>query len=371
MPLHPVLANVTDEVTDVAQRYCDANPESLVCRTTRALLGEGAVTSTIAQILSAVLPVLFEVAVILVVAVVVNRLARRAIRRFVGRLADDRARRSPAGAARARGGVLHATGPIDLRRARQRTETIGAVLRSLTTAVVYGFAFVLVLGAVGIALGPLVAGAGIAGVALGFGAQNVVKDLLAGGFILLEDQYGIGDIVTIDDQQGIGGSVEAITLRVTRLRDIEGTVWWVPNGEIRRLGNKSQLWARSLLDIPVAYGTDTEHASDVIKRVADSVWRDDVWADKVVEEPEIWGVENYGPSEVVLRLVVKVEPATQWAVNREIRRRLLRAFADEGIEIPFPQRTLWIRGEGEGPGRGDGAASTVTSPRRNTGATRG
>lgn len=284
-------------------------------------------------------PVVFEIALIVGVAVVANRLARRAIRRFVRRVATG-------GVGRLGGlgrGTPDQSAPNEAGRATSRTETIGSVLRSVTTGTIGVLAGTLVLGALGINLGPLIAGAGIVGVALGFGAQNLVRDFLAGIFILLEDQYGLGDIIDVGDAGDIlaSGTVEGFTLRVTRLRDVQGTVWWVPNGEIRRVGNSSQLWARSLIDVRVPYGTDIEHATGVIKRVADAVWQDERWAAQILEEPEVWGVEAFGPSEFLMRLVVKVEPARQWAVNRELRARLLVAFDQEGIEVP--QQTVWMR----------------------------
>jgi small-conductance mechanosensitive channel len=148
-------------------------------------------------------------------------------------------------------------------------------------------------------------------------------------FILVEDQFGVGDIVDLGPDAS--GAVEAVSLRTTRLRAVDGTVWHVPNGEIRRVGNKSQLWSRALLDIQVSYATDVEHAGAVVKRVADEVWKSHP---EVLEEPELWGVEDLGPNGVVLRLVVKTTPSDQWTVSRELRRRIKGAFDREGIEIP-------------------------------------
>ena len=171
--------------------------------------------------------------------------------------------------------------------------------------------------------------------AIGFGSQSLVRDFLSGAFILVEDQFGVGDIVDVGEASG---TVEAVSLRTTRLRAIDGTVWHVPNGEIRRVGNMSQHWSRALLDIEVAYDTVVEHARAVIKRVADSVWSED---DGVLEEPELWGVEQLGANGVMLRLVVKTTPSQQWRVSRELRERIKVAFDEEGIEIPFPQQTVW------------------------------
>lgn len=283
-----------------------------------------------------------KIALILAVAWVANRLARRAVRHFVqsfeeagGSRAFDRVRdRTPA--------ALLTTGPVNMRSA-QRARTVGAVLRSLTTASIWTIASLMVLSEFNVNLGPLIAGAGIAGVALGFGAQSLVKDFLTGTFMLLEDQFGVGDTIDCGEATGV---VEGVSLRTTRLRDVEGTVWHVPNGQIVRIGNKSQEWSRALLDVEVAYDTDLEAAKQLIKRVADEVWRDDILRTSVIDEPEVWGVEHFGPDGITIRLVVKTRPADQWKVMRELRQRLKAALDAAGIEIPFPQRTVWVRPQG-------------------------
>src|SRR5262249_45118442 len=192
--------------------------------------------------------------------------------------------------------------------------------------------------AVGIELGPLIAGAGIIGVALGFGSQSLVKDFLSGIFILIEDQFGVGDIVTLDGETS--GVVDAVSLRTTRLRSVDGTLWHVPNGDIRRVGNQSQHWSRALIDIEVAYNTDLEHAESVIATVAEALAQEDP---RILETPEVWGVEALGANGVTVRLVVKTRPSEQAGVGRELRRRLKVALEQEGIEIPFPQQTVWHR----------------------------
>jgi small conductance mechanosensitive channel len=160
--------------------------------------------------------------------------------------------------------------------------------------------------------------------------------------MIVEDQYGVGDVVDLGDASG---TVEAVTLRSTRLRDVSGTVWHVPNGTIQRVANKSQQWSRALVDVSVSYDTDVAQASEVIKRVADEMWVDEDWSNCILEEPEVWGVESLGADGIVIRLVVKTQPAEQFKVMRELRVRIKTAFDAEGIEIPFPQRTLWVRGE--------------------------
>jgi len=199
------------------------------------------------------------------------------------------------------------------------------------------------MGQLDIDLAPLIAGAGVGGIALGFGAQSIVKDFLSGLFMLIEDQYGVGDIIDVGDATG---TVENVSLRSTTIRDVYGTVWYVPNGEILRVGNFSQLWSRALIDVEVSYDTDLELAQGVIQRVADEMWRDPEWGgDELMERPEVWGVQDLGASGVALRLVVKTEPSQQWAVERELRLRLKEALDAAGIEIPFPQTTVWLRNE--------------------------
>ena len=260
-------------------------------------------------------------------AALASRLARRSIKRGLKRL----------GAA----GPRTETQEISL-RAEKRIEALSTVLRSVVAAVIWGMAALMVLGEIGIDLGPLLAGAGVIGVAVGFGSQALVRDFLSGIFILIEDQFGVGDTVDVGEATGV---VEAVSLRTTRLRSIDGVLWHVPNGEIRRVGHKSQHWSRALLDIQVAYGTDIAQARAVIKEVADAVWHE---SDDVLAEPEIWGVEALGASGIDIRLVVKTRPSAQWDVARQVRERIAAAFAEEGIEIPFPQQMVWHRTEAVG-----------------------
>jgi small conductance mechanosensitive channel len=223
-------------------------------------------------------------------------------------------------------------------RGRQRSSTLGHVLSSIVSAVIVFVAGLMILGELGVNLAPLIAGAGVVGIALGFGAQQMVKDFLAGIFIVLEDEYGVGDVV---DTGLASGVVERLSLRVTQLRDVNGTVWYVPNGEIQRVGNRSQLWARAVLDIDVAYDTDIDVASEALLRVARQLWHEQIPEKTIIAEPEFWGVERFGADGVALRLVVKTEPTEQWATARELRGRIKQEFDALGIEIPFPQRTVW------------------------------
>ena len=342
MPAVPAALELFAQVTDERlSNVCGQDTPNIICGWLLRATDSNLIASAGGTILLALLKILL----IIVVAFVVHRVLRRAIKRFTRGLAAQTVQRIGKLSGRV---PLADTHPMDLSRATMRTETMGAVFNSIATFLVWGIAFVLIVGAFGINLTPLVAGAGIIGVALGFGAQNMVKDFLAGLFVILEDQYGIGDVVDLRDSMGdpgVSGTVEAISLRATRLRDIEGSVWHVPNGEIRTAGNKSQQWARSLLDVAVAYGTDINHATRVLKTTADELWRDEEFADDIIEEPEVWGLERFDADSLALRMVIKVKPARQWAVNRELRARIKAAFDSEGIEIPFAQRTVWLRSD--------------------------
>ena len=229
---------------------------------------------------------------------------------------------------------------LRLERNRQRSTTLSHVIGSVMRGLIWLIAGFLLLDQIGLNLAPLLAGAGVLGIAIGFGAQQLIRDILAGIFIVFEDQFGVGDVVDLGDAIG---TVEQVNLRVTRLRDVDGVVWYVPNGEIRRVANMSKLWSRAVLDIEVSYETDVDHAGRVLNEVAHDLWRENDTAFTIIDEPEYWGIENFGTDGVTLRLVVRTEPTEQWATARELRRRIKRRFDDEGIEIPYPQRTVHLR----------------------------
>ena len=329
------------------QNACGTAEPGPICTWVYDQTGNDLLTGIVGQ----VMPGLTRLVLIIVVAWFANRLARRAIKRLVRNMNEQSVSRISTLRNRA---PLKDTAPISMTRTTMRTETIGGVLTSIATVAIWTIAVVMALGVFRINLGPLIAGAGILGVALGFGAQNLVRDFISGIFMLLEDQYGVGDI--IDSGDAIG-EVESVSLRSTRIRDVSGTLWHIPNGEIRRVGNLSQRWARALLDIGVAYRTDVDQASAVLLDVATMMSQDPAWKPFFVEPPEIWGVQDLSADAVVIRMVVKVEPAKQWAIERQLRARIKRAFDDEGIEIPFPQRTVWMHSD-DGP---DGA-SELTHP---------
>ncbi len=229
---------------------------------------------------------------------------------------------------------------LQLERSRQRAGTLSSVVASIMSGLIWFVAVLLVLDQIGVSLAPLLAGAGVVGIAIGFGAQQMVKDYLAGIFIIMEDQYGVGDVVDLGEASG---TVEQVSLRVTRLRDVNGIVWYVPNGEIRRVGNTSKLWSTALLDIDVSYDTDLDRAGAILQRVADDLRGEENDKLTIIADPEFVGVQSFGADGVTLRLMARTEPSEQWAVARELRRRIKIAFDAEGIDIPFPQRTVWLR----------------------------
>jgi moderate conductance mechanosensitive channel len=180
----------------------------------------------------------------------------------------------------------------------------------------------------------------VAGVALGFGAQTLVRDFLAGLFIVIEDQFGVGDVV---DLQDVAGTVEEVSLRATKVRDVGGVLWSVSNGEIVKAGNATKGWSRSKVDVAIAYGSDVRKAMQIVLDAAEAMRADEDWSIDILEPPEMWGVEQLAVDGVTIRLVVKTRPGRQYVVTRELQLRIKEALQDEGIEIPFPQRTLWVR----------------------------
>ncbi|MBI1378252.1 MAG: mechanosensitive ion channel [Frankiales bacterium] len=314
-----------------AANPCD--PSSTVCNWVYDATGKDWLATTLDWIVARPLSILF----IVLVGFVVRWLLFRLITKVVDRAATGML---PQALTIGRSPEEQVAYDATLERRKQRAHTLGSVLRSLTTAVVFAIVFVILLAELGYDIGPIIAGAGIAGIALGFGAQSLVSDFIAGMFMLFEDQYGVGDVIDIG---GASGTVEAVTLRVTRLRDVNGTVWFVRNGELTRVGNKSQNWARTVLDVSVAYGEDISRVKEVLLEEANELRATADFEALILEEPEVWGIESLGSDGIDVRVVLKTAPLAQWAVARALRERIKRRFDAEGIEIPFPQRVVWQR----------------------------
>jgi small conductance mechanosensitive channel len=205
--------------------------------------------------------------------------------------------------------------------------------------------FVICLDELGLDVTPILAGAGIIGLAVGFGAQNLVRDLISGFFLVLEDQVRVGDVAVVN---GTGGLVEAITFRTIVLRDLAGVVHVVPNGAIMTLANMTKGWSGYVIDVGVAYKEDTDRVVDVMTVVAEDLRKDARFGPMILEPIEVFGVDDFKESEVTIKARLKTVPIQQWAVGREYRRRLKKAFDARGIEIPFPHRSLYV-GTATGP----------------------
>ncbi len=265
---------------------------------------------------------------ILVVAAIIRSLARR----LIDRLTRATGNKMPALLRPLRERAPQALGQLVSERRAQRAKTIGSVFKSITSVLVFGIAFMMILAELGVNLAPVLASAGILGVAVGFGAQNLVKDFLSGVFMMLEDQYGVGDVVDVGEASG---TVEAVGLRITTMRDLNGTVWYVRNGEILRVGNSSQGFAVAVVDVPIGYGADVGQATDILGQVVTDASETEPVSDDVLAPPEVLGVERVSAVEgITLRVTLKVRPGRQWAVQRTLRGRIMAAFEDAGIQGP-------------------------------------
>lgn len=284
-----------------------------------------------AQHTSTIISGLIGAAVIVVFALVLRFVAGRLIAHLVRRAVRSHQRLNQA---RTRAGKLvkrPAQDPADQQaRQSQRAETVGSVLGSIASFVIYGVAFVMILGEFGINLAPILASAGVVGLAIGFGAQSLVRDFLAGLFMMTEDQFGVGDVVDVGEAVG---TVEAMTLRVTKIRDLDGGLWHVRNGEIHRVCNMNQNWSNSVVDIPLDYSVDLPHARSVIEESLREFGEDPEFEPQILEKPELSGVVGIGKGAVTMRVVIKTQPGAQWALGRAVRAHLKHRFDREGIQV--------------------------------------
>jgi small conductance mechanosensitive channel len=231
--------------------------------------------------------------------------------------------------------------PLHAVRVVQRTRTMGTVLNNLVTWAIVAVAIVLVLGELDFSVTALIASAGILGAALGFGAQNVVKDMLNGLFMVFEDQLGVGDIVELQSTQGpVSGVVEIVGVRVTQIRDVNGVLWYVRNGEIINVGNKSQGWARVIIDLPAPYTSNVDEVQEVMLATANAMAAEPEYKRKVLEPPEIWGIESISAEALVIRLVMKVRSGDQFDMARALRLRLKLALDELGVAVPSLNRIV-------------------------------
>jgi len=272
-----------------------------------------------------------QILLILVVAWILRRIVHRAIDHALIRMTRERPTRMYGLPGRVR--TVDPLTTTAGERRRQRAEAVGSVLRSASSVLIYGIAIVMVLSLLGLPLASLIASAGLVTAALAFGAQNLVKDFLAGIAMLMEDQYGVGDVV---DAGPASGTVEEVGLRITRLRDANGVIWYIRNGEIIRLGNKTQGWAVATLDVPVPYGEDLGRVNDVITTTLNELAEDENWRQKILEPPAVLGIESLTADTVTIRISVSTPPLAHDEVTRELRARLKRAFDAAGIRAPLP-----------------------------------
>jgi small-conductance mechanosensitive channel len=220
---------------------------------------------------------------------------------------------------------------------RKREETLTRIFSYVTSILIVLVSFIMFLQEIGIPVGPILAGAGIVGLAVGFGGQYLIRDIIAGFFIILENQYRIGDVVNFD---GTGGLVEDISLRMTTLRDLDGTVHHVPHGEIKKVANLTKYFSRINLNIGVSYNSNLEHVIAVVNRVGNELATDPMWEDSIIKAPAFLRVDDFADSAIIIKILGETKPIKQWDVAGELRKRLKVAFDLEGIEIPFPQRVI-------------------------------
>lgn len=227
-----------------------------------------------------------------------------------------------------------------LSEAEKRARTLGRILRSTSTALLFFIAAMMILRELGMDIGPLIAGAGVAGLAVGFGAQSLVKDVLTGFFLLLEDQVRVGDVVKA---AGVSGIVEYMNLRTVILRDLEGRVHVIPNGQITVVTNMTKEWSRYVIDVGVAYKENVDVVMAALREIGEGLCADPQFGPLILGPLEILGVDDFKESEVTIRIMIKTMALEQWKVGRELRRRIKNGFDERGIEIPFPHRTLFLK----------------------------
>jgi small-conductance mechanosensitive channel len=280
-----------------------------------------------------------------------TRELERAHATFAAEQAAAEAAREDAVLAGADAAVTGSTAPEDMaiaseavteavsERRHQRAHALGSILRNAASVTIFAIAVAIGLGDLGVNLAPVLASAGVVGIAVGFGAQNLVRDFLAGIFMLMEDQYGVGDVINIGDATG---TVEAVSLRTTRLRDINGVVWHIRNGALEKVGNESQGWARAVVDVPAPPELDLPDTRKIMNQAAATMWHERRWHKLMLEKPEVWGVQAITDTQVTMRVAAKTLPMRQYEVGRELRERVVSAIdlALLDLEVdPQPGRT--------------------------------
>jgi small-conductance mechanosensitive channel len=312
---------------------CGEDPGT-ACRLAWDLSHSSAATQLVKVYLAAPIGQAGRIMFVVVLALVVRAIVNRLIRRVTERAATATLPVSPNGRAHKAAAAVHLAGT---ERRQQRARALGSILRSAVSIIVFGIAALTVLGILGFNLAPLLASTAVLGVALGFGAQNLVRDYLAGLLMLVEDHYGVGDTINA----GVAtGTVEAMTLLTTQLRDVNGVVWHIRNGTIDGVGNESQGWSRAVIDYPVPYGEDLVRIRALMGHAANSLYHERGWQELMLEEPEVWGAQELSSKEVTMRLVAKTTPMRQWEVARELRARVKAALDAAGVQPAGPDTIL-------------------------------
>jgi small-conductance mechanosensitive channel len=287
-----------------------------------------------------------QILIIVVIAVAIRWISVAVLNRIIKRMAAQ-GRRERLGETRKAERTQELSEVLMSQRRQQRAEAIGTLLRSVITATVVIIALMLILPILGIDVAPLLASAGVLGVALGFGAQSLVKDYLSGIFLVFEDQYGVGDMVDLGDAVGV---VEDVTLRITRLRDLSGVVWYVRNGEILRVANQSQGWVLAAVDIPVAYDENLDRVRECVEAVATDMYGDPQYDDMLLGKPSYAGVESVSGEAVFIKVIAKAAPEKQIPLTRAIRARVKESFDRAGVRVPVVIRPF-PPGAGGAPGQ--------------------
>jgi small conductance mechanosensitive channel len=330
---------------DSLEGACRPNP-GIACQLVWDITHSGTAAHFTRVYLAGPIQLVLRIAFVLLLAIVFRMAAGRVIRRITNRAASTD-----------NGGRAHA---LLGERRQQRATALGGVLSNVATMTIFTITLFIILGDLGLNLAPVLASAGVIGIAIGFGAQNLVQDFLAGIFMLLEDQYGVGDMVSIDQ---VSGTVEAVTLRITRVRDVNGVIWHIRNGTISKSGNESHGWARAVVDIPLPYSLDITEARPLMEAAAVAMWHDDTWSDVILERPEVWGVQQVTSDAVLMRVIARTAPLRQWEVGRELRERMMVALSGlvgAGSTTALTEGTVTVTGDAPdgGPdGSGSGAAS--------------
>ncbi len=313
----------TEIVVETTEACADLGP---LCN----LLADWTGNESFAETISLVLGTPVKIIIVTILALVLNRLARRGIGGLTDRLGEATA-------------DTRVVSERSRDRAEQRADTIGSLLRSLSSVVIFGIAFIMILAMFGIAVIPAIASAGVLAIAIGFGAQSIVEDLLRGVFMLAEDQFGVGDRV---DVGAVNGYVERVTLRTTVIRDPDGVLWHMPNSEINYVANEFQESSRAVVEISIPYGSDMRRAMEVLGEAAERACADPEWKELVHGSPEVRGIQELGAHDVVVRVQVWVDPGKKRPFQRHLRLYLQEGLDTAGFGSPNPSYDVWLKGDG-------------------------